>query len=277
MRGDDDADHPLGQPAVRAALTLAPVDISGRATIGSVLPTCTCSSAAPFWSMAISPAGLPVAAARRAPWARPPGARAAHRRAPRRPRHRARRAGCSGRCPRPPRPHPAAGPAPGSSRPARSRRARQARRRPSSRGGSADRHCWCAMPPRPRPGRPPADRDQQGEQRPSAPPARIACTATRRTAAIRSGGPRVVVWDVAHGSENRQRVKPRRGCSRAARGGAATTTPFVLAPFPPGGTGWRNKGQRSGQRPRNSWRADTVHPAVPGCRGTVGGSRGGRA
>jgi len=47
--------------------------------------------------------------------------------------------------------------------------------------------------------------------------ARIACTATRRTARIRSGGPPVVVRDAAHGSENRQRVQPRRGCSRAAR------------------------------------------------------------
>jgi len=36
--------------------------------------------------------------------------------------------------------------------------------------------------------------------------ARIACTATSGTARMRSGGPRVVVLGVAHGSENRQRL-----------------------------------------------------------------------
>ena len=215
---------------------------------------------------------------------RPPGARAAHRRAPRRPRRprRARRAGCSGRRPRPWRPHPAAGPAPGSSRPARSRSrsrsARQARRRPSMRGGSADRHCWCAMPPRPRPGRRPR------RPRPAGRAAPIRATGPGSRAARRAGPPpydqAVRVWwsgtwhmDPRIGSVSSH----GEGAHAQPAGGAATTTPFVLAPFPPGGTGWRNKGQRSGQRPRNSWRADTVHPAVPGCRGTVGGSRGGRA
>ena len=264
---------------VLAALGLAPGGRLGRATIGSVLPTCRCSSAAPFWSMAISPA-------RSARGSRPASTLGTSTRcqscpsagtSATDPPGRARRAGCSGRRRGPRRPHPAAWPASGSSRPARSRSARRARRRPSTPGGSVDRRCSSAMPPRPRPGRPPHRRPPAGRAAP------IRATVPGSRAPPRAGPPAcdqaVRVWwsGTWHMAPRIGSVSRRgEGARPQPAGGAATTTPFVLAPFPPGGTGWRNKGQRSGQRPTNSWWADTVHPAVPECRGTVGGSRGGR-